>query len=1050
MGTGKLRASAAALAVLLCASVWTEGWAQSPEAGVVQSAEPQAPSSGGLGNGSGGLGNGGQQQPSSAESESSAEPAASEPEQAESEELEEPAESEPDAAAAQQAATAAAGSTSELSEFKGGVPKAKMPAGSGNSGSLSYDVAIDVPTFHGLEPKLILNYNSSRKTKLGGTYQGWLGYAWAFQGFDVIERNSPGYGLPEFKDTTDIFVLNGMELVPCPQASPSCTTGGNDTTDIRYTTEIESYRRISFNKTTNEWKVTDRDGTISTFRSQASLAGVSPSAPTPAGDIGLRARWMLASVVDKHDNAVTYEYDCREMTATSLTNVCYPERISYTGGEIIFYTELRPDSILMANGHDIAVTDRRIKSIKITSGGQLSAAYSLTYNEAPFSNASRLRNVSRHGTNATVDANGTISGGSSKTIAQMTYQDMTYGSHDRKIVSPSIYLRAEYDQNFDGRDELHQYVTASDRLSYTARRYIIDSNNQISAPSVQFDFNLGYQGRFDPSRNYVDNFSNSYDPQYHPISDGPRIGITNPDLTQTIYDNCESLTGVMKIYCGRVDNFSKGLSDRWRGNFVLDTDGDGFDEFYHINVFKSLGNDPYEYASFNGTADFRGDGSGEVIFLNYRNFAAARLVNGSPSYRFGQFPVDCRRTVSVAAYCGFADFNGDTAEDLFYVDLNNDRFRVFLSDGNKFSSISVINQVFNNYKYFKTIDIDGDGIREFVVGYGTKPNDKYDVLYTSFSNSSTTKIFQFPTDQGLILGFPDLNGDGVLDYIYENRISGRPDSVALSNFGARFPNLLWEIVAEQGGTITAEYAPSTRFENDFLPQVMHAVTKLSVDDGRGQVAETKYDYAGGKYDPKARKFLGYKTITETKPLANGQTTATTVKTTYRQDLASYGLPDEVIVKNGAAEVRKVNETYEVNTENKPYWAKNTGTLTTLTENISVTTRVTRTFDEWGNQNTEWDEGRVDLTNAELWKADDRWTLRNYNPNRTAFITSLAAAERVWPVNSMSDNPLSQVYTYFDGATALNTPPKPGRSLAALYASQLRYRRPTGGERIFHV
>ena len=131
--------------------------------------------------------------------------------------------------------------------------------------------------------------------------------------------------------------------------------------------------------------MTDRDGTVSTFRSVAALAGISPASGPPA-DLGLKARWMLASVVDTHANTVTYKYVCPGMNATSLTAVCYPDRITYTGGEIIFHLDpnSRPDHILMANGHDISVTSKRIKSIQVRSAGQLRTAYALTYDQAPF------------------------------------------------------------------------------------------------------------------------------------------------------------------------------------------------------------------------------------------------------------------------------------------------------------------------------------------------------------------------------------------------------------------------------------------------------------------------------------------------------------------------------------------------------------------------------------------------------------------------------------------------------------------------------------------
>ncbi|WP_181168037.1 hypothetical protein [Mesorhizobium sp. B2-4-19] len=162
-------------------------------------------------------------------------------------------EAAPEEPAAQ--AMAAATTTTDSGDPEAiGTPKVDLPKAAGN-GNLGYAIGIDVPAFHGIEPQIALNYNSSRKTKLGGLYQGWLGYAWGLDGFDVIERASPGYGMPAY-DANDIYLLDGQAMVACTagMVSPSCATGGT------HATENESYRRIALNSATNEWKVTDRDG----------------------------------------------------------------------------------------------------------------------------------------------------------------------------------------------------------------------------------------------------------------------------------------------------------------------------------------------------------------------------------------------------------------------------------------------------------------------------------------------------------------------------------------------------------------------------------------------------------------------------------------------------------------------------------------------------------------------------------------------------------------------------------------------------------------------
>lgn len=111
---------------------------------------------------------------------------------------------------------ARASAAAPLEEDKTVTNETPIPAGVklpdvSSTGGLSYEYPIDVPAFRGLEPKLALNYNSSRKTKVGGTYQGWLGYGWGLDGVPVIERMRPKLGIPSFDDSKneaerDIYV----------------------------------------------------------------------------------------------------------------------------------------------------------------------------------------------------------------------------------------------------------------------------------------------------------------------------------------------------------------------------------------------------------------------------------------------------------------------------------------------------------------------------------------------------------------------------------------------------------------------------------------------------------------------------------------------------------------------------------------------------------------------------------------------------------------------------------------------------------------------------
>lgn len=464
-----------------------------------------------------------------------------------------------------------------------------MPKAAGN-GNLGYAIDIDVPGFHGIEPQIALNYNSSRKTKISGLYQGWLGYAWGLDGFDVIERATPGYGMPAY-DANDIYLLDGQAMVACVagMVSPSCSTGGT------HATENESYRRIALNGTTNEWKVTDRDGTVSTFRSVAAVANLTPSAGTPAYDLAMSYRWLLTSVTDTNGNTVTYSYTC------PASPVCYPDAVSYNGTVVKFYIEKRPDMILMGNGRDISVTSQRIKAVGVTVSGALRGAYKLTYDQAPFSNASRLTAVTRYGTDATIAADGTISGGTAKVLGQMTYQDAGW---NYTTINTPIYEhvsdaggkkyenpRDARDLDFDGRDELCcKYTEATISGGSTTEKRIykrIIKFSQNGAPSDVSSLLTGVNpaigvadriplvydpGRFVASKNTMD-FG-----QYTktPTSATPSVVSTDSQLAMANV-TCSPAPTIYQTLCSSLPSYTGASNPPDPPAFVADIDGDGVD-----------------------------------------------------------------------------------------------------------------------------------------------------------------------------------------------------------------------------------------------------------------------------------------------------------------------------------------------------------------------------------------------------------------------------------------------------------------------------------------
>lgn len=261
-------------------------------------------------------------------------------------------------------------------------------------------------------------------------------------------------------------------------------------------------------------------------------------------------------------------------------------------------------------------------------------------------------------------------------------------------------------------------------------------------------------------------------------------------------------------------------------------------------------------------------------------------------------------------------------------------------------------------------------------------------------------------------------------------ISGYFHTFSFSKIGTAAPHLLTSVTNQLGGTASFEYRPSTVWANDYLPYPVQTVTKLTVSDGRGQSAITDFSYSGGLFDHPSNKFLGFRKVIETKPLANGETARPKVETTYRQDVASHGLVQRADFKDGAGVVRKsVIETWTVNATAKPYTALNTSTTTVLTQNISLATRIDRVFDAYSNITSEKNYGRVvppgEAGAGSDIAGDEVWTSRSFNPNTSAYIVSAPTSEAIRDNFDPASLTLRGTVYYYDGQAAYTSPPTKG-------------------------
>ncbi|SFA69449.1 RHS repeat-associated core domain-containing protein [Poseidonocella pacifica] len=233
------------------------------------------------------------------------------------------------------------------------------------SGILSASIPIALPPGRGgMTPSVALTYKSTNEN-------GWLGIGWDF---------NPG------------IITVGDELnnanVPFTLLTDSGTTSLVRHTNNTYRPQLDGSFTDYIEVGENGWLALDRSGVQYRFGSTSNTRD--------QGADGRATRWYVDQVVDTNGNFASYEYRIRG-------NKRYIHEIRYSGsqnanGEVVdepphavrFEYEARPDvSIGFLDGRRI-VSDRRMKSIAVSSYGKLQWKYDLAYKTSVGSRRSLL------------------------------------------------------------------------------------------------------------------------------------------------------------------------------------------------------------------------------------------------------------------------------------------------------------------------------------------------------------------------------------------------------------------------------------------------------------------------------------------------------------------------------------------------------------------------------------------------------------------------------------------------------------------------------------
>jgi hypothetical protein len=247
------------------------------------------------------------------------------------------------------------------------------------TGSFTRAIPIEVPVFHGIEPRLALVYSSAAGN-------GFVGVGWRLAGWSVVERTRNGRGTPRF-DGSDVFVLDGQELLPC--------AGGT------HATKQESYTRIRFDGT--RWTVWARNGVRTELEPLYQASG---------GTL----RWGQGRTIDTHDNVATYGWECEE-------GDCYPASARFGPWVVRLLREARPDVLTFATGgpSGIGRTRYRLATIVVSREEARIRAYRLGYVASEVTSRSLLREVQQYGTDVQVSGS-VVTGGTALPAQVFAYQ----------------------------------------------------------------------------------------------------------------------------------------------------------------------------------------------------------------------------------------------------------------------------------------------------------------------------------------------------------------------------------------------------------------------------------------------------------------------------------------------------------------------------------------------------------------------------------------------------------------------------------------------------
>jgi RHS repeat-associated protein len=792
------------------------------------------------------------------------------------------------------------------------------------SGQVILRIPIAMPPGRGgVQPYLALEYSSARRNS-------WCGVGWDLSA-GYIQR-SLKKGVPKYNSSDTFEVsLNGVigELIPI----------GNG----EYRLKVESpFMRFQFFE--SYWLVTDKNGTKFTFGSA--------DAALQQGSPGI-LKWYLQMMEDINGNymKITYAQDLGQV---------YLDEINYTGNSITgdspmfrvkFFRERRSDKFTSYKSGFLIKTRFRLSRIETytadLSGYSLTKIYTLNYSYSPTTHRSLLASIMEYGPNES-------------SLPPITF---TYQVVEKGFLRNDSWNIPTWNLIWEDKDDGTMLID----LNGDALPDVIHAKDDTKG--VYINTGVGWLRNEDwnlPDGNLI----------WKGEDDGRRLVDINgdilPDLLVARGDTC----------CAEV--CSETVCDEYDEEGICIS---SHEEYYCCeyticsNVTTWINNgygwtkDPTYNVPGNFTvdvkdsglryADLNGDG---LIDISYaKDDSKATWINTGHGWRRddswnipdGNFVWHDTEDGRI-----LVDVNGDSLVDLLVA--KNGYKATYINTGfgwlrDDSWNIPAWNFIWEDKPDGTTlIDLNGDGLVDLIHAKdgdkGAYINNGHGWIGDDAWNLPDGNIIYQEKDDGR--RFTDVNGDGLIDVV----VAKNGYKATYLNEGP-YPDILKEFRNGIGGSATITYAPSTKYENTFLPFILQVVNRVDASDGFNTYT-TSYWYKDGLYEKIERDLRGFRRAVVTD--AEGVIS----EVSFHQEGIRKGRIYEQITRDTSGNL--FNRT--INTWNIispytgvgfPYLAQQDNYLYDGDPSISKHTRARYTYDNFGNVTEILNDGDVSADRDEI-------------------------------------------------------------------------------------